>query len=92
MSASRRIPALFVAGRVVGRSVTREAEHRFVHDEIDIFRKAGDQLLSLGERGPSLEGEVGALLGQGEEFAQGPADPEVFLHTGSVELVGLIHR
>jgi hypothetical protein len=77
-------PALFVAGCLIWRGITAEAENFLIHNEIDILGEALDQFLCFRERGASFECEVLVDAGQGEEFTQGPADPEVFFYADGV--------
>ena len=77
--------ALFVAGSFVGCGVTTEAKHVLVHDDVDVLGEALDEFPGLGERGATLEGEVIADAGKGEELAQRPADPEVLFDARRIE-------
>ena len=52
---------------------------RWRHRQIDVFREAVDDTIDLRQRRTTLEDQVRRQLGVGEEKAEQPADPEVFL-------------
>jgi len=69
--------ALLVAGSLVRRGITTKPKCFLIDDEINVLGKTLDDLPCLRQRGAALECEMVANGGQGEEFAQGLADPEV---------------
>ena len=77
--------ALLVAGGFVRCGFTAKAKDFLVHNKVYVLGKAFNELPCLRKRGASFEGEVPADAGKGKEFAQRPADPEVFLDTGSIQ-------
>ena len=77
--------ALLVAGGFVRGGLAAEAEGFFVHDEIDVLGEALDEFPRFRERGAAFESKVFADVRQGEEFAQRPANPEVFLNAGGIQ-------
>ena len=83
--------ALLVAGSFVRSGIASETEHFLVHDKVDVLGEALDELPRFRERGAAFEGEMFADAGQGEEFTQGPADPEVFFDAERLELHGILY-
>ena len=78
--------ALLVAGCFVWCVVAAKAEDFLVHNEVNVLGEAIDELPRFGKRSATFESEVFADAGEGEKFAERPANPEVFLDALGMEM------
>lgn len=77
MRFSKRALRCLLLGALSGAASPPNPSASLIDDEINVLGKTLDDLPSLRQRGAALECEMVANGGQGEEFAQGLADPEV---------------
>jgi hypothetical protein len=76
----------FVQLRLLGSGTLAQrivaAKHAPVENQVDVFRKALDQAIDLGQAGAALEHQQPRQLRRGEQAVEHPRHPEVLLHHG----------
>jgi hypothetical protein len=77
-----QFPVALVCSRDVGRVVlSDESEGVAIEDDVNVFRKTLDDLVDLGQRGPTFE-ERSRQRCIREDFLKRPADPKILFNDG----------